>query len=67
MSWGLAVASLRQRPLRSVLTALGIAIAIASTVVFMSLGEGLRKAFAEQLTNLGPDLQVPHPGGFQIG
>lgn len=60
MSWGLAVASLRQRPLRSVLTALGIAIAIASTVVFMSLGEGLRKAFAEQLTNLGPDLQVSY-------
>jgi len=56
----LAVASLRQRPLRSVLTALGIAIAIASTVVFMSLGEGLRKAFAEQLTNLGPDLQVSY-------
>lgn len=54
------MASLRQRPLRSVLTALGIAIAIASTVVFMSLGEGLRKAFAEQLTNLGPDLQVSY-------
>src|SRR5690554_4299570 len=26
----------------------------------MSLGEGLRKAFAEQLTNLGPDLQVSY-------
>lgn len=60
VTWGLALASLRQRPLRSVLTALGIAIAIASTVVFMSIGEGLRQAFTEQLANLGPDLQVSY-------
>jgi putative ABC transport system permease protein len=54
----LALASLRHRPLRTGLTALGIAIAIASTVVFMSIGEGLRKAFADQLAGLGPDIQV---------
>ena len=60
VTWSLALASLRQRPLRSALTATGIAVAIASTVVFMSLGEGLRQAFAEQLTNLGPDLQVSY-------
>ena len=54
----LALTSLRHRPLRTGLTALGIAIAIASTVVFMSIGEGLRKAFADQLAGLGPDIQV---------
>lgn len=56
----LALASLRHRPLRTGLTALGIAIAIASTVVFMSIGEGLRKAFADQLSGLGPDIQVTY-------
>lgn len=56
----LALASLRHRPLRTGLTALGIAIAIASTVVFMSIGEGLRKAFADQLAGLGPDIQVSY-------
>src|SRR5690606_36764733 len=60
LTWGLALSSLRQRPLRSALTALGIAVAIASTEVFMSLGEGLRKAFSSQLANLGPDLQISY-------
>lgn len=54
----LAAAALLRRPLRSFLTALGIAIAVGSTVVFLSLGEGLRRAFAEELRGVGPDLQV---------
>ncbi|HEX7001642.1 MAG TPA: ABC transporter permease [Trueperaceae bacterium] len=60
MTGQLALASLRHRPLRTALTALGIAVAIASTVVFMSIGEGLRKAFADQLAGLGPELQVSY-------
>lgn len=59
-TWALALASLRQRPLRTALTALGIAVAVGSTVVFMSLGEGLRQVFGNQLANLGPDIQVTY-------
>jgi len=59
-TWALARASLRQRPLRTALTALGIAVAVGSTVVFMSLGEGLRQVFGNQLANLGPDIQVTY-------
>lgn len=58
MIGGLALASLGRRPLRTALTAIGIAVAIGSTVVFLSLGEGLRRAFAQELRSLGPDLQV---------
>ncbi len=58
ISWVLALASLRHRPLRTLLTALGIAVAVGSTVVFLSLGEGLRRVFADQLAGLGPDIQV---------
>ena len=54
----LAAAALVRRPLRTFLTALGIAVAVASTVVFLSLGEGLRQAFRNELGGLGPDLQV---------
>lgn len=64
MHWTLATASLRQRPLRTLLTALGIAVAVASTVVFMSIGEGLRKTFADQLTAFGPDLQVSYGADY---
>jgi putative ABC transport system permease protein len=46
--------------LRTALTALGIAVAVGSTVMFMSLGEGLRQVFGDQLANLGPDLQVTY-------
>lgn len=55
-----AFASLTRRPLRTVLTALGIAIAVGSTVVFLSLGEGLRRAFDTGLAGLGPDIQVSY-------
>lgn len=54
----LAAAALLRRPLRTFLTALGIAIAVGSTVVFLSLGEGLRQAFGQELSAVGPDLQV---------
>jgi putative ABC transport system permease protein len=58
MVWLLASNSLKLRPLRTFLTALGIAVAVASMVIFLSLGEGLRQAFTEQLGSIGPDLQV---------
>jgi putative ABC transport system permease protein len=58
MVWQLASHSLKLRPLRTFLTALGIAVAVGSMVIFLSLGEGLRQAFAKQLGSIGPDLQV---------
>ncbi len=58
MIWDLALHSLRHRPLRTVLTAAGIAIAVGSMVVFLSLGEGLRQAFADELSGLGAEIQI---------
>ncbi len=60
MVWFLALRALRLRPLRTLLTALGIAVAVASTVLFLSLGEGLRQVFTQQLGSAGPDLQVSY-------
>lgn len=58
MVWLLASQSLSQRLVRTALTALGIAVAVGSMVIFLSLGEGLRRVFADQLGAIGPDLQV---------
>lgn len=60
MIWSLALSSLRLRPLRTFLTALGIAVAVGSTVIFLSLGEGLRQAFAQEIGSIGPDIQVSY-------
>ena len=58
MLWSLAFQSLGRRPLRTFLTALGIAVAVGSMVIFLSLGEGLRQVFSNQLGAVGPDIQV---------
>ena len=60
MIWSLAFQSLRLRPLRTFLTTLGIAVAVGSTVIFLSLGEGLRKVFSEEIGGIGPDIQVSY-------
>lgn len=54
----LAWRGLSRRPVRTGLTALGITVAVASMVVFLSLGEGLREVFRDELGSVGPDVQV---------
>ncbi len=50
--------NLRARPIRSVLTLLGIIVSTASMVLFLSFGEGLRKALGAELSNVGPAILV---------
>lgn len=56
--WRLAWRGLTRRKVRTLLTALGITVAVASMVVFLSLGEGIRKVFSAELGSIGPDIQV---------
>ncbi|MDV6375983.1 ABC transporter permease [Deinococcus arenicola] len=63
--WGLAWRGLTRRRVRTGLTALGITVAVASMVIFLSLGEGIRKVFVEQLGGIGPDIQVSLSGFTQ--
>ena len=56
--------NLRVRPVRSFLTLLGIIVATASMVLFLSFGEGLRQALSSELSRIGPSIQVV-PGGSQ--
>ncbi|KEF33685.1 ABC transporter permease [Deinococcus sp. RL] len=63
--WTLAWRGLTRRPVRTFLTALGITVAVASMVVFLSLGEGIRKVFTAELGGIGPDVQVSLSGFSQ--
>ena len=58
----LALRGLARRPVRTVLTVLGIVVAVASIVVFLSLGEGFRRALGNEIGNIGPDIQVTLEG-----
>ena len=60
MVWLLAVNALRLRPVRTTLTALGIAVAVAATIIFLSLGEGVRQIWTQEIGSVGPDLQVSY-------
>lgn len=58
----LARRGLSRRPVRTLLTVLGIVVAVASMVVFLSLGEGFRRALGQEIGNIGPDIQVTLEG-----
>jgi putative ABC transport system permease protein len=53
---------LMRRPVRTALTVLGIVVAVASMVVFLSLGEGFRRALGAEIGNIGPNVQITLPG-----
>lgn len=50
-----ALAGLRSNPLRSVLTALGVIIGVASVMATLALGNGARVAVEQQFRTLGSD------------
>jgi putative ABC transport system permease protein len=58
----LAGRGLMRRPVRTLLTVLGIVVAVASMVIFLSLGEGFRRALGREIGNVGPDIQVTLEG-----
>ncbi|WP_420595482.1 ABC transporter permease [Deinococcus sp.] len=63
--WILARRGLTRRPVRTLLTTLGIVVAVASMVIFLSLGEGIRRVFSDELGGIGPDVQVSLSGFTQ--
>ena len=54
--------NLTSRLTRSTFTWLGIAVATASMVLFLSFGEGLRHALAAEMGNMGPQIRVVAQG-----
>ncbi|MEK7184390.1 MAG: ABC transporter permease [Patescibacteria group bacterium] len=63
----LALSSIWGNKLRSALTMLGIIIGISSVVMFMALGEGLRRSVEGEITSLGADILTVIPGQLNGG
>lgn len=60
----LALGSIWQHKLRTLLTILGIVIGISSVVMFMAVGEGLRRDVSNEITTLGSNLVTVVAGDF---
>ena len=58
----LAIATLSSQRMRSFLTALGIAVGIASVVLLTSIGEGIHKFVLSEFTQFGTNLIAVSPG-----
>jgi putative ABC transport system permease protein len=58
---------MRTRPLRAVLSALGIAIGIAAMIAVVSIPASSSEALRVQLAQLGPNLLVAQPGKTFMG
>jgi putative ABC transport system permease protein len=59
---GMAGATLLNNKMRSLLTALGIAIGVAAVVVMQAMGEGATAYIGETISGLGSNMLVAEPG-----
>ncbi len=59
--------NLKSRPVRSLLTWLGILVATTSMILFLSFGEGLRKALDNEMQNFGPEIRIVAEGTSAFG
>lgn len=69
MMWtlGIAVRALRANLLRSVLTALGMIIGVATVIVMVAITSGARALVTDQIGTLGTDLLLLTPGSAVQG
>ncbi|WP_457671282.1 ABC transporter permease, partial [Thiolapillus sp.] len=59
---GLTFSSIVAHRLRSVLTALGIAVGIAAVILLTSIGEGIHRFVLQEFTQFGTTLVAINPG-----
>ena len=63
----LCLGTLTSRPLRSLLTLLGVAIGIAAVALLTAMGEGLRLYVLDNFSQFGTRIIAIHPGKTQTG
>jgi len=63
----LTATAIVSRPLRSLLTLLGVAIGIAAVTLLTAIGEGLRSYVLESFSQFGTRIVAVHPGKTQTG
>lgn len=63
----IALRAIRRNLMRSLLTALGIIIGVASVITMVSLGEGARAEVEAQVSRLGENVILVFPGSRSLG
>ncbi|HEU4529859.1 MAG TPA: ABC transporter permease [Steroidobacteraceae bacterium] len=63
----LALQSIRQNWLRTLLTLLGIVIGVSSVIVMTSIGQGSQQQIVERMSSLGDNLLIVTPGSRSFG
>jgi putative ABC transport system permease protein len=63
----IALRALRVNKMRSILTMLGIIIGVGAVVAMIAIGTGASRQIADQITSMGSNLVMVHPGSQTSG
>ena len=63
----IALRALANNKLRAFLTMLGIIIGVASVIAMLAIGQGSKKSFQQQISEMGSNMIMIHPGAEMRG
>lgn len=63
----IALRALANNKLRAFLTMLGIIIGVASVIAMLAIGQGSKKSIQQQISEMGSNMIMIHPGGDRRG
>ncbi len=63
----IALKALNNNKLRCFLTMLGIIIGVASVITMLAIGQGSKNSIKEQISEMGSNMSMIHPGNMQRG
>ena len=63
----IALKALNNNKLRCFLTMLGVIIGVASVITMLAIGQGSKNSIKEQISEMGSNMIMVHPGNMQRG
>lgn len=63
----IALKAIESNKLRSFLTMLGMIIGVSSVITMLAIGQGSKRSIKEQISEMGSNMIMIHPGGGMMG
>ena len=63
----IALKALNNNKMRCILTMLGIIIGVCSVIVMLAIGQGSKESIKEQVSEMGSNMIMLHPGNMKRG
>ncbi|MEG1617461.1 MAG: ABC transporter permease [Bacteroidales bacterium] len=63
----IALRALKSNKLRGFLTMLGIIIGVASVITMLAIGQGSKRSIRNQISEMGSNMLMIHPGSMRMG